>query len=187
MNYWILLLTFLAVNLDFFLILLFLLTKYRTGSVILGYSLGNFILLSLSYFLSKLLTNFLPLWLLGCFGGLPIYLALRTDDDNNEIHEQKSPILTTLVTYLSVCSSCNLAIFLPVLVGKSFSEFMSALLLICLLAGLVVILIKLIAKSSFVTRLIQRFGENLMKVCYIVVGCYVFWDSGLISHLLAFL
>ena len=187
MNYWILLLTFLAVNLDFFLILLFLLTKYRTGAVMLGYSLGTLILLSLSYFLGKLLTNFFPLWLLGCLGALPIYLALRTDDDDNGIHHQKSPVLSTLITYLSVCSGCNLSIFLPVLVGKTFNQFITALILLCLLADLVVLLIKLLAKSSFIILMIHQFGEKLMKICYIVVGCYVFWDSGLISHLIAFL
>ncbi|WP_155286381.1 cadmium resistance transporter [Lacticaseibacillus zhaodongensis] len=184
MNYGLLTLTFLSVNLDFFFMLIFLLKKYHLPSVIIGYLLGNILLLVLSYAMGRVLNVFLPEWVLGALGVLPIYLALHDDDDTAAVKQHRSEPLSVCVTYLSVCAGCNLSIFLPVLAGETPPHFVLALLFIAALTVLVVLLIKLIAAVPLVTQLMARFGERLMKLCYVLVGCYVFWDSGLISHLL---
>ncbi|MFC6180238.1 cadmium resistance transporter [Lactiplantibacillus daowaiensis] len=185
MNYWVLALTFLSVNLDFFFMLIFLLKKYRVSQVMVGYLLGNLILLVASFFIGKTLALFLPEWLLGVLGILPIYLAFRDDDDDDNDQTDRSPILNVLLTYLSVCAGCNLSIFLPVLVGETMLHFVMTLGFIGVLTILVVLVIKLIADVPVVTRVMTAHGEKLMKVCYVLIGLYVFWDSGLISHLIA--
>lgn len=186
MNYGILSLTFLSVNLDFFFMLLFLLKKYKLIKVIIGYLSGVIILLIASYTVGKLLAAFLPEWILGVLGILPIYMAFHDDDDdNNDDTSKKSPVLTVLLTYLSVCAGCNLSIFLPVLAGETLTNFFFTLLFIGALTILVVLLIKLVADIPVVTKLMTRYGEILMKICYIAIGLYVFWDSGLISHIIS--
>lgn len=185
MNYGILALTFLSVNLDFFFMLIFLLKKYRLGQVMIGYLLGNLILLTASFFVGKTLALFLPEWLLGVLGILPIWMAFRDDDDDEGDQTRKSPVVSVLVTYLSVCAGCNLAIFLPVLVGETMLHFLMTLVFIGVLTLVVVIVIKLIADIPVVERVMAAHGERLMKVCYVLIGLYVFWDSGLISHLIA--
>ena len=186
MNYWILTLTFLSVNLDFFFMLIFLLKKYKLSKVMLGYLLGNIILLTASFVIGKALAVFLPEWLLGVLGILPIYMALHDDaDDDDSKSTQKSEVLSTLITYLSVCAGCNLSIFLPVLVGETVSNFLITLVFIGTLTILVVLLIKLIADIPVVSSVMEAQGEKLMKICYVLIGLYVFWDSGLIGHLLA--
>lgn len=185
MNYWLLALTFLSVNLDFFFMLLFLLKKYRLGQVMIGYLLGNLILLTVSYVVGRALTVFLPEWLLGVLGILPIYLAFHDDDDDDGIKDSRSQMVSVLVTYLSVCAGCNLSIFLPVLVGESVSHFLLTLVFIGSLTILVVFVIKLLGNVPVVAKVMTAYGERLMKVCYVIIGLYVFWDSGLISHLLA--
>ena len=188
MNYYVLGLTFVSVNLDFFFILLFLLRRYRLHEVISGYVLGTIILLTLSFFAGKVLASFLPEWLLGVLGFLPIYLALKRDDDDDAAAKhQHAPVLSVLLTYLSVCAGCNLAIFLPVLAGESLLHFAYTVIFIGVLTIAVTILIKQVAELPWVTRIMERFGEPLMRICYIAIGLYVFWDSGLISHLLALL
>lgn len=184
MNYWLLLLTFLSVNLDFFFMLIFLLKKFKLSKVILGYFLGNIILLSISFTIGKALANFLPEWILGILGILPIYLALHDDDDDTKHSEHKSDIMTVLITYLSVCAGCNLSIFLPVLAGETLNNFMITLLFIGSLTILIVCLIKLISQSKLVELIMKKYGEVAMKICYLSIGLYVFWDSGLITHLL---
>ncbi len=77
MNYWLLLVTFVAVNLDFFIIMLFLLHRYRTVDVMVGYLVGVVILMTLSFTIGKALALFLPEWILGLLGFLPIYMALH--------------------------------------------------------------------------------------------------------------
>lgn len=183
MNYWILALTFLSVNLDFFFMLIFLLKKYSLVKVMIGYLLGNLILLTLSFFIGKALLVFLPEWILGILGFLPIYLAFHDDDDDDGGKESRSQIWSVLVTYLSVCAGCNLSIFLPVLVGESMTHFLMTLVFIGILTLIVVVLIKIIADVPVVSSVMEAHGEKLMKICYIAIGLYVFWDSGLISHL----
>ncbi|WP_195701821.1 cadmium resistance transporter [Companilactobacillus futsaii] len=187
MNYWLLLLTFLSVNLDFFFILIFLLEKFRLPKVILGYLLGNIILLSISFTIGKTLATFLPEWILGVLGILPIYLALHDDDDDSKHSDNKSEVLNVLITYLSVCAGCNLSIFLPVLAGENLNNFIITLLFIGSLTILIVLIIKLISKSSLVKIVMKKYGEIAMKICYVSIGLYVFWDSGLITHLLGLL
>ncbi|KRM06146.1 MAG: cadmium resistance transporter [Liquorilactobacillus ghanensis] len=184
MNFWILGLTFISVNLDFFFMLIFLLKKYQLRQVMFGYLLGNLVLLSASYFIGQALATFLPEWLLGILGILPIYLAFHDDDDDDGDKQVHSPVLNVFVTYLSVCAGCNLAIFLPVLVGQTFNSFLITLVFIGALSLLAVWLIHLLADLPAVSTFIEAHGDKLMKICYIVIGFYVFWDSGLIHHIL---
>ena len=183
MNWWVIFLTFIAVNLDFFVILIFLLNRYRTRDVIIGYSLGLILLLTASFFIGKLLSLFLPEWILGILGILPIYMALHDNDEEATGKGNHNPILNTFVTYLVVCSGCNLSIFLPVLTGLSFSNFLLVTGFIIILAILAVIIVKLVGNLPVVKQVMDKYGEPLMKIIYIGVGLYVFWDSGLISHL----
>lgn len=103
MNIWLLTVTFLAVNLDFFVLLLFLLKKFSVRQVVVGYLSGVVLLLVASFLAGKVLAQFLPEWLLGVLGVLPIYMALHDEDDDDEAE------LTTahgtwqvLATYLAV-------------------------------------------------------------------------------------
>ncbi|KRL95142.1 integral membrane protein [Lactiplantibacillus argentoratensis DSM 16365] len=184
-NYWILALTFMSVNLDFFFMLIFLLKKNKLSKVILGYLLGNIILLVASYVVGKALAVFLPEWLLGVLGILPIYMAFRDDDDDDKTSDHKSQVLSVMITYLSVCAGCNLSIFLPVLAGETLTNFLLTLVFIGILTILVVLVIKLIADIPAISKVMAAHGEKLMKFCYVIIGLYVFWDSGLISHLIA--
>lgn len=183
MNWWIIALTFLAVNLDFFFILIFLLDQYKVKDVLIGYLIGILILVSASFFAGKILATFLPEWILGILGVLPIYMAFHDDDDPSE-QTHRNPIIATLVTYLAVCAGCNLAIFLPVLTNVIFGRFAAVLIFIAVLAVLVVLLVNMIGQLSPVKKVMEHYGEIAMKIIYIGVGLYVFWDSGLISHLI---
>ncbi|KRL04518.1 integral membrane protein [Liquorilactobacillus oeni DSM 19972] len=165
--------------------LLFLLKKYSVSKVLTGYLLGILMLFTASYIIGAALTAFLPEWILGGLGVLPLYMAFHADGDEEKNISSKSQILSVLITYLSVCAGCNLAIFLPVLIGKTLASFLSTLLFIGVLSVLAVFLIKAAAGISIVSKLMARYGEILMKICYVLIGLYVFYDSGLISHLLA--
>lgn len=184
MNVTLIFITFLAVNLDFFFILLFLLDRYRTRDVMVGYMLGIVILLIASFFIGRTLNLFLPEWVLGLLGLLPIYMALHDSDEDPGQASRHTPVLATLITYLAVCSGCNLSIFLPVLVGETYVSFALTIGFVLVLAVVAVLLIKRFGTIEAVRHLMTRYGEMMMKVVYIGVGLYVFYDSGLISHLL---
>ncbi|CAM3154501.1 cadmium resistance transporter [Lactiplantibacillus plajomi] len=184
MNYGILTLTFLSVNLDFFVMLLFLLKKYRTRQVLIGYLIGLVILLTASFLIGRTLAHWLPEWVLGGLGLLPIWLAVRRDTDDDAVKTHGSPVVSVCVTYLSVCAGCNLAIFLPVLAGENWAHFGLTLIFLSVLTIIMVALLRLIVTLPVVEWVLNRFGEPLMRGCYVLIGLYVFWDSGLVSHLL---
>ncbi|MFD1392416.1 cadmium resistance transporter [Lacticaseibacillus jixianensis] len=185
LNYWLLTLTFLSVNLDFFFMLLFLLKQYSRNAVILGYVLGVSVLMTLSFAVGKTLAWFLPEWLLGVLGALPLYMALRSDHDSNRDQRHHSAVLSVFLTYLAVCAGCNLSLFLPVLAGESVAHFGGTLGFIAMLAVAVVLLINQIGRLPAVTTVMKAHGETLMRLCYAAIGLWVFWDSGLVSHLLS--
>ncbi|WP_220751836.1 cadmium resistance transporter [Apilactobacillus xinyiensis] len=184
MNYWILALTFLSVNLDFFFMLIFMIKKYDLRKVIVGYVAGVTILITLSFIIGKTLAYFISEWILGVLGFLPIYMAFKDDDDDDGVKNHKSQIFSFMITYLSVCAGCNISIFLPVLINMSFWHFIITLIFMNVLTIIVTIIIKWIADISIVSKIMENYGEILMKICYVLVGLYVFWDSGLIKHLL---
>ena len=159
MNWWIIFITFLAVNLDFFFILIFLLERYNLRDVIIGYLGALLVLVTISFLLGKTLAIFLPEWILGILGILPIYMALHDNDEDPTHAEKHGPIIT-------------------------FQQFTQALLFIAVLSIAIGILIKGISNIPLIKQAMQRYSETLMKVIYIGVGCYVFWDSGLITHLI---
>lgn len=187
MNYWLLALTFLSVNLDFFFMLLFLLKRYKVYQVMLGYLCGTMVLLTLSFLVGKALAAVLPEWSLGILGILPIWLVLRKDDDDDAHKANGAPVWNVFITYLSVCAGCNLSIFLPVLAGETLLHFGLTLVFIGALTLAVVLVIKLVADIPVVSRVMNRYGSRLMKACYIAIGLYVFWDSGLIAHVIGWL
>lgn len=187
MSWLIILITFMGVNLDFFFILLLLLRKLELKGVIIGYLLGLWILLSVSFFAGQLLEMVFSEWMLGFLGTLPIYMALHDNDESAQDVSSKSPVVTTLVTYLSVCTGCNLAIFLPVLTPVKLYNFGLILMILTILSVAIILGIKRLNNSVMFNRIMDCYGEIITKVVYIGVGLYVFWDSGLINHLLSWI
>lgn len=184
MNWWVIAITFIGVNLDFFFILLLLLQKFRLTDVIIGYLIGVLILVSASFFAGQILSAFLPEWLLGVLGLWPIWMAIHDDDDDPSGKSKHAPWLTVLTTYLSVCTGCNLSIFLPVLTKASFNQFLAVLAFVGSCTILVVCLLKLVGSIPTIKTFMTKYSEILTKIIYIGVGLYVFWDSGLIAHLM---
>lgn len=176
--------TFLAVNIDFFVILLFLCQRFTTHQVLGGYLLGLLVLMLVAFLVGQVLLHIFPEWLLGVLGIVPIWAVLHDSDDDPHSISTHSPVITVFLTYLSVCAGCNLSLFLPVLANQSWKTFGMILLYI---AGLTTILVYLIAAFGHlrpVQSIINRWGDPLMKVCYVGIGIYVFVDSGLVSHLI---
>ena len=185
MNWLLILITFLGVNLDFFFILLLLLKKHKMGSVMMGYLIGLWSLLILSFSVGQILDRFLPEWVLGLLGILPIYMALKDEDEDAKEVNHKSPVVITLVTYLSVCAGCNLALFLPVLSTINAMQIAEVMAVLTILSILIILVIKWIGNIKIINDLMEKYGEILTKVVYIGVGIYVLLDSGLIAHVIS--
>lgn len=185
MNWLLILITFLGVNLDFFFILILLLKKHKMGSVMMGYLIGLWSLLILSFSVGQILDRFLPEWVLGLLGILPIYMSLKDEDEDAREVSHKSPVVITLVTYLSVCAGCNLALFLPVLSTINAMQIAEVMAVLTILSILIILVIRWIGNIKVINDLMEKYGEILTKVVYIGVGIYVLFDSGLVAHIIS--
>ena len=183
LNIGIIFIAFISVNLDFFFLLIFLLRKHRLKDVIIGYSISTLLILVLSYIIGFTLLKIFPEWLLGIMGIIPIYLAFHDDDDENKKENCQSSILDVIVTYFSICLGCNLSVFLPILINENIVNFMYTLAFVVILTIIATVIIKIIMNNNFITKFIDNYGEIAMKICYIFIGVYVFFDSGLIEHI----
>lgn len=184
LNIGILFFSFISVNLDFFLILVFLLKKHKLRNVIIGYLISITVILILSYVIGSSLREILPEWSLGMLGVIPIYLAFHDNDEEND-NLKYSGMKDVIVTYFSTCLGCNLSIFLPIVINESNLDFLYTLVFIGTLTIIVTLLIKLIMCNQKIINLIDKYGEIAMKVCYVAIGLYVFYDSGLVSHIIS--
>lgn len=72
--------------------------------------------------------------------------------------------------------------FLSILINENIVSFVYTLVFIAILTIITTVIIKLIINNKFVTEFMENYGEVAMKVCYIFIGVYVFFDSSLIEH-----
>lgn len=182
MNIGVVIVSFLAVNLDFFFMLLFLLNKYKFNEVLWGYFSAVIFILLISYSIGFALTRLFPEWSLGILGFVPIWMAIH-DEDEEYVSNGRKGLLGVVITYLSTCLGCNLAIFLPILTGKNITDLFETLFIVGGLTLGVTILINAIRRIQTISNIMEKYGDQLMKICYVVIGLYVMFDSGLINHI----
>ena len=106
MNWLLILITFLGVNLDFFFILLFLLKKYDLKSVTVGYLIGVWVLLLLSFNVGQILAHiqFIQVILMLTVLSILIIFIIKSIGQVkvvNSLMEKYGEILTKLV-YIGV-------------------------------------------------------------------------------------
>ena len=73
---------FIGVNLDFFVVLLLLLQKYRFRDNFIGYELGMLLVFVISAIAGQLIQTIIPTWAIGLLGLLPIYMGIKGENDD---------------------------------------------------------------------------------------------------------
>lgn len=181
-----LVISFVGVNLDFAVILVLLLQKHTVKSVMLGYLLGVLVMFGGSFVGGQVLAKFLPEWVLGFLGLLPLYLAFF-DDDGDDAEVNQNSVWAIFKMYLAVCGGCSLSLFIPTLLGQSLLVASVAGGVLVVLTGAIVFLLAKVSHLKIVGELLEKYGEVITKVVYVAVACYVFYDSGLLEHVMRLL
>lgn len=157
-------LLFISVNFDFFIILLYLLHKYRFKEVLIGYGTGIVILWISATVLSQTLHFFLPNWLFGFLGLIPLYMALHgesdADGEDEPNHSSKySGILAVLVIYLGACGPDNFAIYVPVLSNMNLSALIFGGMYILILMMISTVLAAKFGRLPKIKHFFDNYGE----------------------------
>lgn len=175
--------SFLAINLDFFLLLVVLLTNIRWATVALAYLTGIISLIALSWLIAHTLATYFAEWQLGLLGLIPLWMALHDNDSDNVTTNTRHPFWLVLLVFYGSCTSCNLGLFIPIFTAAPISTLV-IISLFCIPAILLFVYVaSLLKQSNHVKNWLTRYAEVITRFCFAAVGVFVFFDSGLCAHL----
>ncbi|WP_294976153.1 cadmium resistance transporter [uncultured Leuconostoc sp.] len=176
---------FIGVNLDFFVILLFLLQKYRFRDNFIGYELGMLIVFAISALAGQLIQTVIPTWAIGFLGLLPIYMGIKGEDDGNDRSKLASNrgMIAVLLMYLVSCGADNIAVYVPVLATMTTTAILITIIYFIILTAISLILAYLFGKIPIIKDVFERWGSPISRIIYIIIGLFVMFDTGLIQFL----
>lgn len=178
---------FIGVNLDFFVILLFLLQKYSYKDNLIGYELGMIIVFSISAFAGQIIQSFIPEWSIGLLGLIPIYIGFKGEDDdenNDDQHKSNKGVMAVLLMYLVSCGADNIAVYVPVLATMTVTSILLTVLYFIILTAISLTLAYFFGQIPIIKNLFERFGEPLSRIIYIFIGIFVMLDTGLFQQIM---
>ncbi|GMA69978.1 membrane protein [Leuconostoc litchii] len=177
---------FIGVNLDFFVILLFLLQKYRFKETLIGYEVGMLLIFTMSAIIGQLIQTITPTWAIGFLGLIPIYMGIKGENDNEESAQNKTKkgIIAVLLMYLVSCGADNIAVYVPVLATLSFPSLLFTLVYFVILTFISLTLAYFFGQLKIIKIIFKKWGAPLSRIIYILIGLFVIWDTGLLEHVL---
>lgn len=177
---------FIGVNLDFFVILLFLLQKYSYKDNLIGYELGMVIVFGISALAGQIIQSFIPEWSIGLLGIIPIYMGIKgeeDDNDNDEKHKSNKGVIAVLLMYLVSCGADNIAVYVPVLATMTVTNILITLVYFILLTAISLTLAYFFGQIPIIKNVFKRFGEPLSRIIYVLIGIFVMVDTGLVNQI----
>lgn len=187
MNIALLTTVFIGANLDFFLILIFLLQKYKFKDTFFGYSVGVLTLYILSAIAGQTIQAIVPTWVIGLLGLIPIWFAFKNGEEeiSNKSNKVHQTIFIVFLIYIVTCGADNLALYIPVLSTFTISECFIGGIYFILLAFISNILAFYTGKIPIITKVFNKYGELLTRVIYFGIGIFVMYDTKLLSQIFA--
>lgn len=180
---------FISVNLDFFIVLLFLLKKYSLKSNVIGYELGMLIVFFISALAGQLIQTLIPAWAIGFLGLIPIFMGIKSESDENEEDNvkssNKSSFLAVMLVYLISCGADNIAVYVPVLSTLSLTSIGLTAVYFVILSGISVWIAYSISNLPPIVKIFERWGARLSRIIYILIGLFVIFDTDLIQKIMS--
>ncbi|MFC6169069.1 cadmium resistance transporter [Loigolactobacillus jiayinensis] len=184
--------------LDLLVILMLLFSKYSgrnaRRSIYIGQYIGSLFLIGISLFFAFVLHYVPEKWMLGFLGLIPIAFAFKylfsDEDEAAEVNEKldqrrdKSLIATVALTTVASCGADNIGLFVPYFVSLTLLSLAVTLLIFIICIYVLVTLGEKFAHISFVKVFLDRYGNWIMALIYIGIGCMVIWENGTIQHFL---
>lgn len=176
---------YIGINIDTFIALLFVMRRYNLFAPMVGLTSAELILWLAGVGLGKTLTTVFPDWITGFMGFVLLYLALRSDDQE-EIKEKKAGTLAIFLLCLSLGGD-NLAVLIPLAGTMKLSTILLVTLVFAICSLVTVLIVKWVAKFKPVAVLLEKYGSYCTKLVYLFAGIYIILSSKVIQHLFALL
>ncbi|MCB6840604.1 cadmium resistance transporter [Weissella viridescens] len=177
---------FFGLNLDFFIILLFLIQKYKFKDTFLGYELGMSVIFIISAVAGQTIQNFIPEWAIGILGLIPIYVGIKGESEETERKSNShKDAITVMLIYAAGCGADNLAVYIPLLSKMTVPAIMLTLLYFMVLVGVMMLLALLVQRIPIIKKFLEQYSEKISRIVYILIGIFVMYDTGLIQKLIS--
>jgi cadmium resistance transport/sequestration family protein len=192
---------FIATNLDDILVLMMFFSQAnkscRSGHIITGQYLGFSILLLLSspgYFGGVLL----PQYWIGLLGLVPLGIGIKLlfdkKDNDREVQTISNPTIKSLENFLHpqilqvaavtiANGGDNIGIYVPLFASKNWQGLLEILGIFLLMVGLWCWIAWRLVKQPVIAQLFSKYGDRLIPWVFMVLGCYILYESRTISYL----
>ncbi|MFT8824952.1 MAG: cadmium resistance transporter [Liquorilactobacillus mali] len=176
---------FIGVNLDFFVILLFLLQKYNFKDNLFGYALGMLLIFGISALAGQLIQSLIPAWVIGFLGLIPIYMGIKEEDHSSKTNTiSKRGITAVLLMYLASCGADNIAVYVPVLATMALSDIIVTMIYFLFLTAISLTLAYFFGQLPIIKNIFEHWGTQLCRIIYVFIGLFVMLDAGLVKHII---
>lgn len=177
---------FIGVNLDFFVILLFLLQKYSFKDTLIGYEVGMMLVFTISAMAGQVIQSFIPGWSIGLLGIIPIYMGIKGESDDDDPQRTKSAtgIISVLLIYLVSCGADNIAVYVPILATMNLATILMTMIYFIILTAISLTLTYFFGQIPMIKNIFERWGAPLSRIIYILIGIFVMVDTGLVQQFL---
>lgn len=191
-----------ATNLDDIFILMLFFSQTNRGftnvHVIIGQYLGIGVLVIISL-IGALGVFIIPQHFMGLLGFIPLYMGLKqwlknrrcdmeekqqvSSPGNGDVSGYRSGIARVAAVTIANGGD-NIGIYIPFFASQGKGQLQGTILLFIVLIGLWCLVGMKLIKHPKVARVIEKRGQQLVPIVFILIGIYIFLESGVFKKLL---
>ncbi|GAO99260.1 cadmium resistance transporter [Fructobacillus ficulneus] len=197
------LVSYLGTSSDYFIILVLIFATFRQKNqvrpIIIGAYLGNALLVLIAFLVGLTLKQVPAEWLLGLLGLIPIILGVKNflteeEEEEGEVFVEKLSqtashkiVMTVVVMTIASCGADNLALYIPYfsLAGLDLLPIIFAMFFLILTLSMVAAYH--LAQVKQIQEVFEKFGDGIQSLVYLILGIYILFEAGTVTHLISLL
>jgi cadmium resistance transport/sequestration family protein len=184
-------LAFIFTNVDdlFILIIFYSQKKIPNKDIILGQYLGFILILGISL-IGFIGAMFIPLYIIGLLGIIPIVLGVKHILSSHDEEEEKMSLSAGILTIASITfadSADNFSIYIPLFASVTVLQLIFVLILFLLLVWIWCMLAKVIAQHKKLQKILKRYSNSIIPAVFIILGVYILYKNGTISWMINYI
>lgn len=193
---------YISTSIDYLLVLMAIFSTNQNTKlkVYLGDLIGTTILVGTSLILALVL-NIVPSdWILGLLGLIPIIMGLKIlydlyikkaeDDEDDKIIVQdnlakkRNLVFSVAIITIVTCGADNIGVYVPLFTQLSAKPLIIVLITFVFMLTIFCMLGYWLTKIPVVAEVLERFGDLITAIVYILIGIMILNEAGTLQHFL---
>lgn len=193
---------YISTSVDYLLILMaiFSANKNYKLQIYLGDLIGTSILVGISLLLACVLNIVPQTWILGLLGLVPIIMGLKilynlyinkaTDEEDDDevmvqqtLSKNRKLIINVVTITIVTCGANNIGVYVPLFTQLNASALTTVLITLFVMLTIFYFLGLLITRMPIIASLLEKWGDLITAIVYLLIGIMILTESGTISVL----